>query len=171
MRKRRVWLRRPFDCNRDIAHSVWSAIDCHLSQYRFISDASCSENARSQGQTLAAYGRARLFAAMGSGHVRSVVLTWNSHPTPSKALMSLKIITVGDKTSHGGKVISGSPEHDIEGKAIARLGDEVDCPLHGVNQIVTAHKTLMAGDKPVAVEGCETECGCKLIGSANATVA
>lgn len=43
--------------------------------------------------------------------------------------MSLKIITVGDKTDHGGTVISGSPKHDIRGKAIARLGDKVDCPL------------------------------------------
>ena len=30
--------------------------------------------------------------------------------------MSLKIITVGDSTDHGGKVISGSPTHDIGGK-------------------------------------------------------
>lgn len=91
--------------------------------------------------------------------------------------MSLKIITVGDKTSHGGKVISGSPVHDIAGKAIARLGDEVDCPdhypggkPHGVNKIITAHQTLTVDGIPVAVEGCETECGCKLIGSANASV-
>jgi uncharacterized Zn-binding protein involved in type VI secretion len=42
--------------------------------------------------------------------------------------MSLKIITVGDKTDHGGTVISGSSTHDIHGQAIARLGDKVDCP-------------------------------------------
>jgi uncharacterized Zn-binding protein involved in type VI secretion len=91
--------------------------------------------------------------------------------------MSLKIITVGDSTDHGGKVISGSPTHDIGGKAIARLGDEVACPLfypggkpHGVNKIVTAHSTLTAGGIPVAVQNCKTECGCKLIGRANATV-
>lgn len=35
--------------------------------------------------------------------------------------MSLKIITVGDSTDHGGKVISGSPTHDVDGKAIARV--------------------------------------------------
>ena len=34
--------------------------------------------------------------------------------------MPLKIITVGDKTDHGGTVISGSPTHDIHGRAIAR---------------------------------------------------
>jgi len=92
--------------------------------------------------------------------------------------MSLKIITVGDRTDHGGVVISGSPDHDIRGKAIARLGDKVDCPLpypggkpHGVNKIITAHSTLTVNGVPVAVEGCTTECGCKLIGSQPATVA
>lgn len=92
--------------------------------------------------------------------------------------MSLKIITVGDMTDHGDTVISGSSNHDIRGKAIARLGDKVACPLlypggkpHGINKITTAHDTLTVDGIPVAVEGCTTECGCKLIGSAPATVA
>jgi uncharacterized Zn-binding protein involved in type VI secretion len=91
--------------------------------------------------------------------------------------MSLKIITVGDKTDHGGTVISGSPKHDIRGRAIARLGDRVDCPLpypggkpHGDNKTITAHEILTLDGVPVAVEGCMTECGCKLIGSLPATV-
>jgi uncharacterized Zn-binding protein involved in type VI secretion len=91
--------------------------------------------------------------------------------------MSLKIITVGDSTDHGGKVISGSPTHDIDGKAIARLNDKVFCPLfypggkpHGVNKIITAHETVTVGDIPVAVDGCKTECGCTLIGTARAEV-
>lgn len=91
--------------------------------------------------------------------------------------MSLKIITVEDKTDHGGKVISGSPNHDIRGRAIARLGDKVECPQfypggkpHGVNKIITAHLMLTIDGVPVAVEGCVTECGCKLIGSVPATV-
>lgn len=78
--------------------------------------------------------------------------------------MSLKIITVGDKSDHGGTVISGSPDHDIRGKAIVRLRDEVDCPLpypgdkpHGVNKIITAHSTLKVNGVPIAVEGCTTE--------------
>lgn len=91
--------------------------------------------------------------------------------------MPLKIITVGDKTDHGGQVISGSSTHKLNGKAIARLGDKVSCPQlypggapHGVNKIVTAHRTLTAGGIPVAVHGCKTECGCTLIGSQPATV-
>lgn len=96
---------------------------------------------------------------------------------PLESQMSLKIIMVGDKTDHGGTVISGSPDHDIRGRAIARLGDKVDCPLpypggkpHGVNKIITAHDTLTVNGVPVAVDGCTTECGCKLIGSVPATV-
>lgn len=91
--------------------------------------------------------------------------------------MSLKIIIVGDGTDHGGKVISGSPTHDISGKAIARLGDEVECPQHypdgrphGVNKIVTAHPTFFVGGIPVAVQDFLTECDCKLIGNVSASV-
>jgi uncharacterized Zn-binding protein involved in type VI secretion len=91
--------------------------------------------------------------------------------------MNLKIIVVGDSTDHGGKVISGSSSHDAGGRAIARLGDEVACPLfypggkpHGVNKIITAHEALTASGMPVAVHGCKTECGCSLIGSVNASV-
>lgn len=90
----------------------------------------------------------------------------------AKVGMTLKIIVVGDKTDHGGTVISGSPKHDICGKAIARLGDEVDCPdnfpdgrPHGINKIITAHPSVLIGGIPVAVEDCVTECGCRLIGS------
>jgi uncharacterized Zn-binding protein involved in type VI secretion len=79
--------------------------------------------------------------------------------------MALKVIVVGDRTDHGGTVISGSPVHDVGGKQIARLGDMVDCPQHGRNKIVSAHPTFTVGGIAVAVEGCETECGCKLIGS------
>jgi len=73
--------------------------------------------------------------------------------------MSSKIITVGDRTDHGGTVISGSSNHKIRGKAIARLGDKVSYPLlypggepHGANKIVTAHDTLTIDGVPVAVE-------------------
>ena len=91
--------------------------------------------------------------------------------------MPLKIITVGDKTDHGDAVISGSPTHDILGRAIARLGDQVNCPQsypggkpHGVNKITSAYNSFTVNGVPVAVEGCTTQCGCKLIGSLPATV-
>jgi uncharacterized Zn-binding protein involved in type VI secretion len=91
--------------------------------------------------------------------------------------MPLKIMTVGDTTDHGGKVITGSPVHDIGGRAIARLHDKVSCPQlypggapHGINKIITAHETVTVGDIPVAVGGGKTECGCTLIGTSIAAV-
>lgn len=37
-------------------------------------------------------------------------------------------IVQGDKTSHGGTVLAGSPFSDCDGKPIARVGDMVACP-------------------------------------------
>nr|WP_307188925.1 PAAR domain-containing protein [Massilia sp. JS1662] len=58
----------------------------------------------------------------------------------------------------------------------SKLGNQVDCPQsypggkpHGVNKIVTAHSTFTVNGIPVAVYGCTTECGCKLLGSLPAT--
>lgn len=91
--------------------------------------------------------------------------------------MSRHIIVVGDGTDHGGKVITGSPSHDIDGKAIARLGDKVECPQcypggkpHGINKIISGHKAVTVNGIPVAIHGSTTECGCKLIGSSRSDV-
>lgn len=85
--------------------------------------------------------------------------------------MARKIIVVGDATDHGGKVISGSPTQAIDGKAIARLGDNVACPKkgHGVNAIVEGDSGFLVNGIPVALEGHKTACGCALIGSVSAT--
>jgi uncharacterized Zn-binding protein involved in type VI secretion len=86
--------------------------------------------------------------------------------------MSRQIIVVGDSTSHGGKVITGSETHSVGDKPIARLFDLVDCPQrypdgrpHGINKIIEAHPTFTVGDRRVALHGHRTECGCTLVGS------
>jgi len=91
--------------------------------------------------------------------------------------MALQIIVVGDMTSHGGRVISGSDTHSIGDKPIARLFDLVDCPQkypdgrpHGINKIIEAHPTFTIGGERVALHGHHTECGCTLIGSATASI-
>lgn len=91
--------------------------------------------------------------------------------------MALKVIVVGDTTSHDGKVISGSETHTIGGRKIARLDDLVDCPQtypdgrpHGINRIVEAHPTFTIGGRRVVLHGHRTECGCTLIGSSTASV-
>ena len=90
--------------------------------------------------------------------------------------MARPVIVVGDATDHGGVVISGSPNHDINGKAIARLGDKVDCPQkypggkpHGVNPIVEGESGYLIDGIPVALQGHKTACGCQLIGASSVT--
>jgi len=86
--------------------------------------------------------------------------------------MSEEIITVGDTTTHGGVVISGSPACKIRDRAIARLGDLVNCPQHypdgrphGINPIVQVRGRYKVGGIPGACAGDLTACGCALIGS------
>jgi uncharacterized Zn-binding protein involved in type VI secretion len=85
--------------------------------------------------------------------------------------MARKIIVLGDPTDHGGKVISGSLTQTISGKPIARLGDQVTCPIkgHGVNAIVEGEPSYLINGIPVALEGHKTACGCSLIGTVAAT--
>lgn len=91
--------------------------------------------------------------------------------------MGKKIIVVGDPTSHGGVVISGSSLSKINGKGIARKGDQVSCPLlypdkrpHGVNNIVEGDDSYMIDGIPAALEGHKSECGCALIGTVDSSV-
>lgn len=73
-------------------------------------------------------------------------------------------IVVGDTTHSNGRVITGSPYTDIEGKAVAREGDRASCPLHqGIFPIVQGEPTLLIDGHPVALHGHHLACGCQLI--------
>ncbi|MBB3257533.1 putative Zn-binding protein involved in type VI secretion [Paraburkholderia bannensis] len=74
------------------------------------------------------------------------------------------IACVGDKTTHGGFVISGSDMMDINGRKAARIGDLVSCPEHGVNAIIEGSDFAMDADgRKFAMHGHRTACGCRLI--------
>ncbi|CAJ0890689.1 PAAR domain-containing protein [Ralstonia flatus] len=79
--------------------------------------------------------------------------------------MSAPIITVGDVGAHGSVVTTGSPTSKIRGRPIARLGDLVTCPIHGVNRIVNVSGSAKVGGEVMARAGDGTECGDILIGS------
>jgi uncharacterized Zn-binding protein involved in type VI secretion len=84
--------------------------------------------------------------------------------------MALPIVRLGDLTSHGGTVISASTTHTIDGIGIARMGDELVCPMHGVNIIVEGAPNYLIGGRMVALHGHRGACGCTLIaGLATAT--
>lgn len=84
--------------------------------------------------------------------------------------MDGSIITVGCMHSHGGHVVTGSPESLLDDKPIARRGDMVDCPIHGPNKIVRVKSDMEVDGEPVATHGDGTECGATLIGDGSAIV-
>jgi uncharacterized Zn-binding protein involved in type VI secretion len=85
-------------------------------------------------------------------------------------LATRAIICEGDTTSHGGKVIEGSPTDKIDGRCIAGVGHQVSCPrCKGVFPILPdllgrRYPHRMNG-RDTAVEGMRTACGAVLIAS------
>ncbi|WP_433694024.1 PAAR domain-containing protein [Herbaspirillum seropedicae] len=78
--------------------------------------------------------------------------------------MSRPFITVGDKTSHGGTVISGDQSFLIHGKAVASIGDLTTCPrCKGTFAITTGAEDMVTNGKAPARDGDRTACGAILI--------
>ena len=75
-------------------------------------------------------------------------------------------ITVGAKTSHGGTVISGSPQTTHNGTPVARKGDKVICKkCKRVTTILSGDASFIVDGAPIARGGDVTSCGAKLIAS------
>ncbi|MEC5345308.1 PAAR domain-containing protein [Brenneria populi] len=81
--------------------------------------------------------------------------------------MSRSFVLLGDKTTHGGQVISASSTMVINGKKVALVGDKVSCPQkgHGITTIVEGASDFISDGKAVAVNGSRCGCGCQLISS------
>lgn len=78
--------------------------------------------------------------------------------------MSKPIIRMGDKTSHGGTVISGDLTWTIYDKAVARVGDLTVCPkCKGTFAITEGADDLSGFGQAVARQGDKTACGATLI--------
>lgn len=76
------------------------------------------------------------------------------------------LIVIGDKTSHGGTVITCSQFSSTAGKGWARVGDMVSCPrCKGVFPIVEGDAAFRDDGRAVAYHGCKTACGAALISS------
>lgn len=72
-------------------------------------------------------------------------------------------ICKGDRTSHGGLVVGGSPASDIGGRPMARQGDKCTCPIHGTTVIATGDPTMPVDGQSAARQGDTTACGATLI--------
>src|SRR5690554_5504186 len=78
--------------------------------------------------------------------------------------MARNWIVIGDPTSSGGSVVSGSPFTDIDGIPVARVNDQATCPRHkGAYPIVDGDSTLIVDGQPVALHGSSLACGCKVL--------
>lgn len=77
------------------------------------------------------------------------------------------IIRIGDKTTGGGSVLSGSADVEFDGIGVARKGDPVSCliPGHGPTVIAEGHSAYHDNGMPVAFHGHRCACGCVLISS------
>lgn len=79
-------------------------------------------------------------------------------------------IVVGDRTSHGGVVLTGSPTNTWHGIPIARKGDVVSCPKCAPFKFQIAEGLENCTDTdaalPMAVEGHKTTCGAILMAEA-----
>ena len=74
------------------------------------------------------------------------------------------IARLGDTTDHGGVIITSSPDTLSNGILIARVGDLVSCPIHGVNPIISGSTTgVLVNDKICAIVGSKTACGSTVI--------
>ncbi|MDR9839700.1 PAAR domain-containing protein [Herbaspirillum huttiense] len=84
--------------------------------------------------------------------------------------MSRPFVVMGDKTSHGGTVISADLTSSIHGKYMARVGDKVVCPkCKGVFAINSGAPDMADGEGRAYARHLDTtECGARLL-SAQAT--
>lgn len=72
-------------------------------------------------------------------------------------------ITVGATTTHGGKVISGSPHTTHNGIPVSRKGDKVICKkCKKLTTILTGDPSFIVDGAPIARAGDVTSCGAKL---------
>ena len=78
--------------------------------------------------------------------------------------MSKLIVVVGDATTGGGQVVSGSPFTDIDGFPVARVGDKASCTTcGGVFPIASGDPTFCIDGAAVARHGDQLSCGHALV--------
>jgi uncharacterized Zn-binding protein involved in type VI secretion len=81
-----------------------------------------------------------------------------------------EVIVLGDRTTHGGEVVTATAKVSLLGKQVACVGDQVTCPrCEGLHTIISGAPRSTAHDKAIARNGDSVSCGAKLI-SASAAI-
>lgn len=78
-------------------------------------------------------------------------------------------VVLGDRTSHGGTVISACPNFTVNGIPIARIGDKVVCPRCKITAAIisSSHPSIFSNDISVAFDLDKKSCGAILYSSHN----
>jgi uncharacterized Zn-binding protein involved in type VI secretion len=78
----------------------------------------------------------------------------------------IDLIRLGDTTDHDGEVITASETMRYQGVGVARKGDEVKCPQPPQvqpNLVLEGDPKITDHGIPVARQGHQARCGCRLI--------
>lgn len=70
-----------------------------------------------------------------------------------------KVARIGDSISHGGVIITGSPDHWELNSPTARLTDLAVCSIHGIVSIVSSSEKTHINTLGVARIGDSLSCG------------
>ena len=79
------------------------------------------------------------------------------------------VARLNDEISHGGTIVEASNSVKADGRGIARLGDAVNCAIHGNQTITSASDHVTANGRKVARLNDTISCGA-IITTASATV-
>jgi uncharacterized Zn-binding protein involved in type VI secretion len=74
------------------------------------------------------------------------------------------VARVGDQHSHGGVITTGSPDVQVDGKPVARIGDQAQCPKHGTVVITGGSASVMTDNLRTARIGDSLSCGAVITG-------
>jgi uncharacterized Zn-binding protein involved in type VI secretion len=75
---------------------------------------------------------------------------------------------IGDHCTHGAVIITGAATTGANSLPVARLGDLVNCPIHGINPFVSnCSPTVYHLGQPVTINGSVTQCGAVLVLGSN----
>ena len=79
--------------------------------------------------------------------------------------MARRQARMGDRSTHGGKIVSGASRTLVNGMPVARMGDKHDCPIpgHGTTNIVSGSPDTQTEGRPNARMGDAVECGARII--------
>ena len=66
---------------------------------------------------------------------------------------------LGDTSTHGGRIVTASEDTICNGRGVARVGDWLDCGVHGLTRIITGSPDVICNGRPVARIGSLCECG------------